>query len=62
MRIWLIDVKTFFLYGRLPLTSKVYMQPFRTIRLGPVGAFNSWVPSAASQSPLAKPKKNLCPP
>jgi len=27
-RIWLIDVKTFFLYGRLPLTSKVYMQPF----------------------------------
>ena len=27
-KIWLIDVKTFFLYGRLPLTTRVYMKPF----------------------------------
>ena len=27
-KLWLIDVKTFFLYGRLPLTTRVYMRPF----------------------------------
>jgi hypothetical protein len=34
-RIWLIDVKTFFLYGRLPLNTKVFMAPFPNHPLRP---------------------------